>query len=370
MKIAILSWTYLPYMGGTEIATQNLARALAKRKHDVLVVTTRDADLPEESVEDGFCVHRTKSLRNKSLKYILFCFSTLKLLRRFNPDIIHAQAIWMGLPALMSRKLLNIPYLVWGRGADIYFPRLFKGLVSKLVLRNAAAVIALTENLKERMQGVYSRDVLVIGNGVDIENFGTCSKEEARRHLNVVKKEKVAIFVGTLTSIKGIEYLIEAMGIIRRRNHEVRLLIVGDGVDRKKLEALVRKLNLERNVTFVGRIENAKIPEYLAASDVFVLPSLSEGFPNVILEAMAAGLPIVTTNITGLPEIVKDGGNGFLVEPGSSNQLAEKISLILSDKKLRQRISANNKRKAEQYSWEVVAEKLDKVYFNATTVHL
>lgn len=96
---------------------------------------------------------------------------------------------------------------------------------------------------------------------------------------------------------------------------------------------------------------------------------LEEGFPAIISEAMAAGLPIVATNARGLPEIVKDGENECIVEPQNSQQLAEKISLILSDKELRRKISANNITKAKEYSWETVVGKLEKVYLNATTVH-
>jgi len=101
----------------------------------------------------------------------------------------------------------------------------------------------------------------------------------------------------------------------------------------------------------------------MAASDVFVLPSLSEGFPVTVVEAMASGLPIVATTIRGLPEIIKDGKkNGFLVEPKNPEQIAEKVLLVLENDKLRERISEKNKEKAKGYSWEAVIEKLERVY--------
>ena len=370
MKIAILTWNYPPKQtGGTEIATQNLAGALSRKGHEIMVVTTRDAGLPEKSTREGFRVHRVRSLRPKLLKYAFFCFSALKLLRRFNPDIIHAQAMWMGLPAFICKLVIKRPYIFWARGLDVYSPRLFKGPLSKLVLRNAAAVIALTENLKKKMQEMYNRDIFVIGNGVDIEKFGTWSKEAARAELNIKESEQVVIFVGSLIPVKGVQYLVEAMNTVIQHFPEARLLLVGDGEEREYLEKLADKLNLAEHITFIGRVANQRVPEYLVASDLFVLPSLSEGFPNVILEAMAAGLPIVTTNVSGLSEIVKDGENGFVVETRNPQQLAEKISLLLSDTELRNRFSVNNRSEAEQNSWEAVVEKLEKVYLNTTTVH-
>ena len=363
MRVAILTWNYLPKRaGGTEIATQNIARDLASRGHTVLVVTTRDAGLPKESMGEGFRIHRVRSFKVKLLKYAFFCFKTVLILRRFKPDVTHAQAMWMGLPAFVTKKVINKPYLIWAQGSDIYFPRLFKGPISKLVLRNANALIALTRDMKKEMQKVCNRDIFVIGNGVDPKKFGSHAKKEARYQLHIGEDERVIIFVGTLVPGKGVRYLIEAMGIIKEKQPETRLLIIGDGKERDSLEASVKRLNLEGWVTFAGRINNAKVPEYLAASDIFILPSLSEGFPNVIAEAMAAGLPVVTTNVRGLSEIVTDGRNGFLVEPENPAQLAERILFVLSDDVLRKKMSASNMAWAEQHTWEKVVDMLDGAY--------
>jgi len=116
----------------------------------------------------------------------------------------------------------------------------------------------------------------------------------------------------------------------------------------------------------MGKVPNEKVPEYMAAADIFVLPSLSEGFPVVIVEAMASGLPIVATNITGLPEIVHDGENGFLVEPKNPAELAERILLLLQDDELRGRIAQNNKQRAKDYTWEKVIDRLEEVYEKIT----
>ena len=118
-------------------------------------------------------------------------------------------------------------------------------------------------------------------------------------------------------SKKGVKYLIETLNIIKNKNKNIRLFIVGDGEEREYLEKLVKELTLEDYVRFIGKIPNERVLEYMVASDIFILPSLSEGFPVTFLEAMASGLPIITTNVRGLSEIIIDGENGFLVDPKS-----------------------------------------------------
>jgi glycosyltransferase involved in cell wall biosynthesis len=114
----------------------------------------------------------------------------------------------------------------------------------------------------------------------------------------------------------------------------------------------------------VGKVPHDEIPAYMASADVFVLPSLSEGFGIAALEAMAMGLPIIATKVGGLLEIIKDGENGFLVEPRNPVEIAEKCVLLLTNDDLRASISRNNREKAKDYSWEKVIERLEKVYLH------
>ena len=125
-------------------------------------------------------------------------------------------------------------------------------------------------------------------------------------------------------------------------------------------------MKIENYIIFIGKVPHEEVLKYMSLSDVFVLPSLSEGFPNVVLEAMASGLPIVATKVGGLPEIVKNGENGFLIKPRNSKELAKKILLILNDKELSGRMSKNNIKEAKKYSYENVVDNLEKVYFKVT----
>ncbi|UCG55027.1 MAG: glycosyltransferase family 4 protein [Dehalococcoidia bacterium] len=365
MKIAILVPLFPPrWLAGTEVATYNMAKHLVKRNNQVHIITSLDEGLPRASVEDGFHIHRIRQQNVRFLGVISFWVKVLYLLKKISPDIVHVQNLGVGIPGVLAKRLLKKPFTAWGRGSEVYLPWRFRKIILKLVLRNADAVIALTEDMKNEMRKVFDRDILVIPNGIDLENFKSLSREESQRKLQIKEGGKTILFVGKLHPIKGVKYLIQAMDIIKQRSGSTRLLLVGNGEERDELIGLVRDLNLGDYITFIGMIPNEKVPEYMVASDVFVLPSLSEGFPMVSLEAMASGLPIVATKVGGLPGIVKEGQNGFLVEPKNSKEIAEKMWLLLEDDELRERISVNNKEKAKIHSWENIIQRLEEVYFN------
>ena len=367
MKIALLVSGFPPQvLAGTEVATYNIATHLAKIGHEVHVITRLDEGLPRESTENGFYIHRVRVINKRILESASFFINTFLVLRRIKPDLIHVQSILAVLHAFLAKLFLRKPFVVYGRGTDIYLASRFDRLLYKLTLARADAVIAQTNDMKSAIQKLYHRDVFVIPNGVDIDRFSRISRGKARIRLNIEANEKILLFVGGLRPVKGVRYLIESMSIIKQRDRNIRLLIVGDGEQRRNLEKSTEKLNLGKWISFAGEIPSERVAEYLVASDIFVLPSLSEGFPLTVLEAMASGLPIVTTRVRGLPEIVKDNENGCLVQPKNPGQIAEKVLLLLENDDLRQRVSENNREKAKQYTWESVAKNLEEIYSEVT----
>ena len=363
MKIAILVCLFPPkWLAGTEIATYNTAKHLARMGHEVHVITSLDKGLPRESMENGFYVHRIFWRKIRFLGVMSFWVKIFWCLKTIKPDIVHAQSIGMGIPGFLAKTFLKMPFVVYGRGSDVYLPSTFKNTISKLALKNAESVIALTEDMKSEMQKLCDRDILVIPNGIDLEKFKNLSRKDIRKRLEIKDNEKIITFVGTLRPVKGVKYLIKAMELIIKKNENLKLMLVGDGEEREELERLVEELDLKECVKFIGRVQNEEIPQYMAASDVFVLPSLSEGFPVVTLEAMASGLAIIATSVGGLPEIIEDGENGFLVEPKNPKEIAKKVLLILGSDELRENISKKNKEKVKEYGWECVIEQVECIY--------
>jgi len=363
MRIAILVPGFPPKRAaGTEIATQTMARHLTQRGHEVHVITQLDKGLPTKSTDEGFCVHRLKAREMRFLGVMLFWIRIFWLLRTIDPEVVHVQSTYITMPALLAKRFLGKPCVVWAQGSDIYHPTLLERRLTKSAIKNANAIIALTEHMRTTMQSLHQRDVLVIPNGIDLERFAHLFKAEARSELLIEEGKRIIIFVGRLHPVKGVKYLIRAMRLITQAAPEARLILLGDGEEQQNLEALTKELNLENFVTFQGRVSNTETPRFMVASDILVLPSLSEGFPVVVLEAMACGLPIVATDVRGVSEIVADDQNGFTVQPENPEAIADRVLQLLRDEKLRSKIGENNRCHVEQYSWEDVVRRLEAVY--------
>lgn len=358
MIIALIVGLFPPkWLAGTEIATYNLADHLARRGHEVHVITSHDAGLPELSEENGFYIHRIAWPKIRFIGIVTFWAKICLTIRKIKPDIVHSQSLLSGIPGWAVKKILKIPYVVWGQGSDVYLPGRFTRMTSKPILQNADAALALTEDMKQKMQDICGREISVVPNGIDIKRFKISSSGGKK-----AGNSKTIIFVGRLHPVKGVQYLIEAMAIIHREMPDVKLVIVGDGTERLRLEELRENLDLNGCIQFAGQVPQERIPKIMHQADIFALPSLSESFGIVIIEAMAAGLPIVTTNVGGLPELIKNWENGFVVEPKNPEAIAEKILLILNNNDLKAIISTNNITKSQQYSWDNAVEKIISTY--------
>lgn len=362
MRIVIVVNLFLPkWLGGTEIATYNTAKLLSERGHDVIVVTNHDKGLPKKDRMNGFNVYRISTIGDNLISVFYFWFKLLILIKRLKPTLVHFQGVNTATPGIISRKLFKIPFVVYGRGSDVYQSWKFKTIISKHVLKNADGVISLTEYMKNEFKKITPCNVTVIPNGITLDRFKG-EKKQLREKLAFSADETVVIFLSRLNKVKGPKYLIEAAEIIQKQKIKYKVLIVGDGDEKCKLEALTKTKGLCENIFFIGEVPNKEVVEYLVLSDIFVLPTLSEGFGIVYIEAMASGLPIVTTKIMGVNELVEDGKNGFLVDTKNPEQIAEKIKVLISDKKLTEEISMANKKKATKYSWDRIVSKIEKVY--------
>jgi glycosyltransferase involved in cell wall biosynthesis len=356
MKIAILVNHFPPkWLAGTEIATYYIAEHLAQHGHEVHVITSLDEGLPKASCEKGFHIHRLPRVRIRFVGVLAFWADIIRVLRKIKPDIVHAQSLISGMPALLSNRLLKIPYVIYGRGSDVYLPDWFTKLTAKGILKNASTVIALTEHMKDAMQAIYSRDIIVVPNGINLN-------EVAEKETEGGNPSKRVLFVGRLHPVKGTQYLLGAMSIVHRELREAKLILVGDGEEREHLETLTDNLGIRECVEFAGRVPHERVKDYMNRAEVFVLPSLSEGFPVTILEAMACGLPVVATRVGGVPDIIKNGTNGYLVDTMNQEQIAEALLNLLQDKQLRKDISENNREGVRRYRWDAVAATLEGVY--------
>jgi len=212
--------------------------------------------------------------------------------------------------------------------------------------------------------GIERSKTVVIPSGIDTEYFSPESsdtKEKASRLRDELDlNDEITIgYVGRLFPAKGLTYLFSAMKRIQDSHPNVALLIVGDGAQRIELETIAKTLKIR---TIFAGWQRDVLP-YYALMDVFVLPSLFEGLPNVILEAMAMKTAVVATNVGGNPDVVTDGENGFLVPAQDESELALALEKLVEDDDLRMKMAENNRRKVEEYfKWSKIVDRVEKVY--------
>ncbi|MBW4593971.1 MAG: glycosyltransferase family 4 protein [Brasilonema angustatum HA4187-MV1] len=179
----------------------------------------------------------------------------------------------------------------------------------------------------------------IIHCGVDLALFNVVSHNDSGKRL---------LFVGRLAAAKGLPILLESLVTLRRSHPDIILTVVGDGPDRQNLELLTTQLGLNQNVNFVGYKSQAEVRNYFQQTDIFVMSSFAEGIPVVLMEAMAAGVPVVATQIAGVSELVEDGVNGYLVPPGDTVSLTQRVEKLLNDEKLRAAFGTAGRTKIEK----------------------
>lgn len=222
------------------------------------------------------------------------------------------------------------------------------------VLKKADAYIVLSNFIKKELinEGFDEKKIHIIPNGVDIKKF---YPEKIKKY----GKTKIITFVGRLTHEKGLFYLLKALKKIKFSGFE--LFLLGEGPLEKDLKEFVKKIGLEEKVKFWGYQQD--VFEFLQMSDLFVLPSISEGMSNALLEAMACGLPIVATEVSGSADLIEDGMNGFLVKPGDIKGLAKAIENILKDEKMAKMMGEANRQKiVENYSIDKIVDRYIALY--------
>jgi len=258
------------------------------------------------------------------------------------------------LPGLASEivKNLRIPVVVRFPG-----PPDKRG---KREIKKCSAVIA-SGDAVNRLKNIINRNLFDIPPGVDSNLFRPTANKVREKHN--LHDNRLLLFVGRFVPLKNLPFLLTAFAKIAKEDSQVRLMMVGEGPLDGKIKRLSRKLKVSERVIFTGKIANEELPQYYSAADIFVMPSGYDNFPNSILEAMSCELPIVATNVGGIPQQVKHGENGFLVESGNVKNFKEAIITLMDNGSLAIEMGKRNRELVKKkYSWSINAQKLKEVY--------
>jgi D-inositol-3-phosphate glycosyltransferase len=246
----------------------------------------------------------------------------------------------------------------------------------KRVLKRADRLIVATEAEKAQLQWLYKADLrkmTIIPPGVDISHFYPIPQDEARQFIGLSTNHRMVLFVGRIEPLKGVDTLIHAMSCLKFQSvfHPVYLAIIGGEpdvdpdemtVEMTRLQQLCDDLAMGQTVIFLGKRAQDTLPYYYSAAEVLVMPSFYESFGMVALEAMACGTPVIASQVGGLAFLVRDGETGFHVPEGDPAALCDKLTLLLSDHELRERMGDCAAEYAQGYNWEKIAAQIVDVY--------
>ena len=405
MNILSLTSSYPRYEGdSTAPFIESITKHVAALGHTVHVVLPESNAWNRPPTEDGVSFHTyrysprrswtpwgySESLENGAkVKRTLFALApvvalsalrtTSRLLARERFDLVHAHwVIPNGAIAALAARRSRLPLVVSLHGSDVAVSEKNAafGRAARSTFARAAAVTAPSDDLRERARRLGGHEPLaVIPYGADVKALTAVPGEadRLRERFRLRPEQIVVAGVGRFIAVKGFSYLIDAFAAARSSCPELHLLLVGDGDLREELQARARAIGVSDDVSFPGSAGRDEIAAHFAAAQMVVVPSvhaggLVDGLPNVALEAMAAGKPLIATRVGGLPQLVRDGENGLLVEEKDPVALAAAILSLANDPALRARLGANAREEIrERRSWDVVARRFVDVFERAVS---
>ena len=364
MKIGV---TCYPTVGGSGILATRLGVEFAKRGHEVHFITYERPFAIQGKDYDNVYMHHVSVVEYPLFKYppytIALGSTMAKVIEQEELDLLHVHyAIPHSTAALLAREATGVPYVVTLHGSDVTIlgsdPAYHR--INTLSVERADAITAVSEFMARE---AYER--LGIGNDIQfIPNFVDADEYQPAPCL-VLQKERerdiVITHVSNFRPVKRVSDLVYAMKIVAKEIPNSRLVLVGDGPDRHGIERLVNQLDLKENVLMTGY--RSDVSRILKCSDLFVLCSSTESAPLTVLEALSTGIPVIATRIGGVPEIVEDDVNGFLVEPKHPEAIAERILQLNNDKPLREKLGEGARNTVlERYTIDKVIKQYEETY--------
>lgn len=401
MVVCILTSSYPRFPGDyAGVFAAELARELVKLGVEVFVLAPRAPRLNTFEISEGVRVYRfsyfwprkwellaygqgiPSNLKRNPLLYLLLPFFFVgqvrvlkRLVRKEKIQLVNAH--WMvmqGLAAAWVQRREDLRFVLTihsaGLQALVHLP--FGRPVAEWIVRRANHIFCVSSAHGALLQDFLGKKVPIeiLPMGIDLTLFDVSRwPQKVARQRFGIGEGKTVIFLGRLEEVKGVRFLIEAIRTLPDfHSGMASLYIAGDGRERSSLEGLVTRYKLGKGIHFLGTVSREEVPPLLAASDVVCVPSIVqkdgvvEGMPVVVLEALAMGRAVIASRVGGIPDIVQDGVNGFLVEPGDLKALASKISAVFGLGNAVDPVLQAARRTAKKFSWESVAQRYAEVF--------
>lgn len=409
MRVLIATAVYYPMVNGVAVFSHNLATGLARRGNEVAVICPSQTGKNHSKTEDGVKVHYLKStqarvypdqihdvpakkkLLGKEMPHLFYKHSLRvsvfparqikKIMKAFKPDVVHVQVSDpIGLSVVSYARKMNVPVVTTEHNQPevftepLHMPKLIKKPVDAMLSsyfysrqKKSDFVTMPTkqaiDNLILSRKKEFKVPVAAVSNGVDLSNFkpGKASDEIYEKY-KIRKNVPTVVYVGRVDPEKKVGLVVDAFSKVLEKLPEAQLVIVGDGVDRLRIEQNVKKLGAMKSIRILGRVLQPDLYELYRVGDVFATASEIETQGIVLIEAAASGLPLIAVNAGAVSEVCITGKNGFLCEPKNVEQISDSIYNILSDKELQKKYSKASLEIAAEHDLEKTIDKFLNIY--------
>lgn len=374
MNILLINNEFPPIGGGGSTVTKYAIRHLTQAGHSVTLITSQFKGLPKREVIEGAAVIRIPTIRRykdfcSQWELVIFGLSalcyTFFFTLRHRVNFIQAYfAVPAGWVAWLIYYLRGIPYGVYFGGSDIphanpsryqvIYP-IITPLLRAIWRRAAFRTVCSQELVELGAKADPDSEFILIPNGVETARF---------KPIDRIPNPKVKIlFIGRLIPRKGFQRVVKALPALRRLAHvPFEIEVVGSGAARPHLDTLAEELGVADLIKYIGTVPYDQLEKAYQYADIFVLTSLSEGMPSVILEAMGCALPVIASDVGGNNEIVKEGENGFLIKGDDVDLIAQRLATLINDLPTRTRMGANSRKMSMAYDWQNIMDSYLKLY--------
>lgn len=370
MRILIVSDFFVPhYTGGGERRYFEIGKRLVKRGWEVDVICMKIKGVKEKEDIKGLKVHHigpviTDPPKRSLLNFLHFILAAISWILSHDYDIIDAQTYAPLLPAFIASRIKRTPMIAtihdvsstfsdqWIQSSKV--AKLAEKILLKLPYDKIVTVSNATKEALVKDYRIKPERIQVIYNGVDLSLIDS---------IKASRLPDTLIFVGRLAPHKHVDHLLKIVKELKNEIPNIKLKIIGDGIEKNRLLKLVKDYKIQDRVTFYTNLKYADVIYHMKASSILVLPSTREGFGMVLAEANACNRPVIAYKSGGVVEVIKDGENGFLVEPLNIESLKEKIKILLSDEKSQQEFGEKGRKIVEEkFNWDKIIEEVMKTY--------
>ncbi|MHB8481163.1 MAG: glycosyltransferase family 4 protein [Nitrospiria bacterium] len=364
-KIRVIQITHDLNIGGLQRVAADLAQNLNKDRYDVSVCALREGGVLEQELsQEGISVIKLPPAPN-GVDYFSF-WKLYQIFKAVRPDIIHTHNTQPFLEGALAGLMARVPVIIHTDHGRQFPDKKRYMFAEQTLARFVSQIVAVSEFTKNDLiqyEKIKASKIKVVLNGIDGRKY-SCSIDKIRKKKEAgIDRERGPIigWCGRLSPEKGLSFLFKSVKSLVKVYPEIILLIAGEGPLEERLRIEAKELGIERNILFLGRRED--VHEIMSIFDIFVLPSIREGLPLVLLEAMAASLPIIASDVGGISRAVKEGINGFLVKPQDPDILYERIKNLLENAELREVFARNAQALFQkEFSLERMIREYETVY--------